>query len=65
MAGTMEAAMFIMCVCTCACMYIHACAHVHGGVPTQPHPHTPTYPPPGVYPQISKNSIRLEQIKIF
>ena len=72
MAATMEAAMFIMCVCTCACMYIHACAHVHScmctcawDAPTQPHPHTPTYPPPGVYPQISKNSIRLEQIKIF
>ena len=68
MAATMEAAMFIMfnmhaCVCArvCACVSVHVC----GGYP-HPTPPPPTHPPPrGVLPQISKNAIRLERIKIF
>ena len=67
MAATMEAAMFNMHACVCAC--VRMCVHVRmcvGGAPTQPHPHPPTHPPPrGVPPQISKNTIRLERIKIF
>ena len=79
MAATMEAAMFIMfnmhaCVCARACVCVRTCV---GGTPTQPyshpptHPtlppstHPPTHPPGGVPPQISKNVIRLERIKIF
>ena len=67
MAATMEAAMFIMfnmhaCVCARACACMHA--HVRGGCP-HPTPPPPTHPPGGVPPQISKNAIKLEQIKIF
>ena len=73
MAATMEAAMFIMfnmhaCVCAhaCTCVCVHARAHVRGGC-LHPTPSPPTHPPtpPGGYPQISKNAIRLERIKIF
>ena len=69
MAATMEAAMFIMfnmhaCMCAhaCACVRARARVHVRGGCP-----HPPTHPPTrgGTPPQISKNAIRLERIKIF
>ena len=69
------------CMCARACMCMRACARVHmnGGVPppnptptpTPTHPTPPPPPPPpthpagGVPPQISKNAIRLERIKIF
>ena len=68
MAATMEAAIFIMfnkhaCVCACACACVHARVHAHmcGRCPHPtplPHTHPPT-------PQISKNAIILERIKIF
>ena len=63
------------CLSCLTCM--HVCAHVRartcvrvrmcvGGAPTQPHTHPPTHPTPrGGPPQISKNAIRLERIKIF
>ena len=56
------------CMHVCAHMRVHACMHVHmctcvAGASTQPNPHPPT--PQGVPPQISKNAIRLERIKIF
>ena len=51
---------------------IHVCAHVRACACTRawgcphPTPPPPTHPPPrGGTPQISKNAIRLEQIKIF
>ena len=68
------------CVCAraCACVRARACVRVRKCVgvppsnptpthpPTQPHRHPPTHPPPrGVPPQISKNAIRLERIKMF
>ena len=56
----------LTCMHVCAHMHAHACMRVH--VRTQPPPNpTPTHPPPprGVPPQISKNAIRLERIKIF
>ena len=69
MAATMEAAMFIMfnmhaCVCAraCTCVRARACPHVRGGCP---HPTPPLPTPQGGAPQISKNAIRLERIKIF
>ena len=73
MAATMEAAMFIMfnmhaCVRArvCACVRMRARVHVRGGCPhPTPPPPPPTHPPGGVPSQISKNAIRLEQIKIF
>ena len=73
MAATMEAAMFIMfnmhaCVCARACVRACACAcaRAWGVPPPNPTPtHPPTHPPGGVPPQISKNAIRLERIKIF
>ena len=78
MAATMEAAMFIMfnmhaCVCTraCACVRVRVHVHMRGGCPHPPPPPPPTHPPThpptqgGVPPQISKNVIRLERIKIF
>ena len=43
-----------VCMCMCTCM---------GGAPTQLHSHPPT--PQGGTPQISKNTIKLEQIEIF
>ena len=58
------------CLSCLTCM--HVCAHVRAcafactcvwGVPP-PNP-SPTYPPPRGYPQISKNAINLERIKIF
>ena len=69
MAATMEAAMFIM-FNMHACMYVRMRVRMHtyvGGAPTYPTPtHPPTHPPGwGVPPQISKNAIRLERIKIF
>ena len=69
MAATMEAAMFIMfnmhaCVCARAYACVRARAHVRGGCP-HPTPPPPTHPPGGVPPQISKNAIKLERIKIF
>ena len=71
MAATMEAAMFIMfnmhaCVYACVCGHACMCACVWGVPPPNPNPtHPPTLPPGGVPPQISKNAIRLERIKIF
>ena len=61
MAATMEAAMFIM-----FNMHACVCARMWGVPPLNPTP-TPTHPPthPGGTPQISKNAIRLERIKIF
>ena len=61
------------CLSCLTCIHVRACVCVHvrtcmGGAPTQPHPHPPTHPPtqpPGGAPQISKNVIRLERIKIF
>ena len=46
---------------------VHVCVHTCvGSAPTQPHPHPPNHPPPrGGTPQVSKNAIRLERIKIF
>ena len=55
--------------CMHVCAHVRVCMHVCmcvGGAPTQPHPYSPTHPPPrGVPPQISKNMIRLERIEIF
>ena len=63
------------CLSCLTCMHVHVCARAcvrvrmrtcMGGAPTQPHPHPPTHPPlRGGPPQISKNAIRLERIKIF
>ena len=51
------------CVCTCACMKMLICV---GVVPTNSHPHLPTIPIlKGGTPQISKNSISLEQIEMI
>ena len=50
-----------------ACVHVCACARAWGVPPPNPH-HPPTHPPTpqgGVPPQISKNAIRLERIKIF
>ena len=55
MATTMEAAMFIM--------FNMRAWEVPPPNPTPTHP--PIHPPEGVPPQISKNAIRLERIKIF
>ena len=67
-ATIMEAAMFIMfnmCVHVHACMHVCVCVHAWGCY-TQPHPHpTPPHPPLGGTSRISKNYIKLEQIKIF
>ena len=58
----MEAAMFIM-FNMHACVRTYVRVHVRTWMGVAP---TPTHPPPrGVPPQISKNAIRLEQIKIF
>ena len=53
-------------VCACVCVCARAHAHVRGGCP-HPTPPPPTHPPTprGGTPQISKNAIRLERIKIF
>ena len=76
MAATMEAAMFIMfnmhacvcaraCVCVCVRVCMCTCARAWGVPPPNPTPtHPPTHPQGGA-PQISKNAIRLERIKIF
>ena len=55
----------LTCMHVCACMRacVCACARAWGVPPLNPTPHPPT--PRGVPPQISKNAIRLEQIKIF
>ena len=68
MAATMEAAMFIMfnmhaCMRARACVCVRARAHMRGGCP-HPIPPPPTHQG-GVPPQISKNAIILERIKIF
>ena len=56
----------LTCMHVCVHVHAHAPVHVRGWCPTQPHPHPPTHPSPqGRYPQISKNAIRLERIKIF
>ena len=55
-----------MCVCVCAHVYVHACMHErppHTPTPTATSIHPPH--PQGRTPRISKNSITLEQIKIF
>ena len=62
MAATMEAEMFnmhacaYMHVCACMCTYVWQCPH-----PTSP----PSTHSQGDTLEISKNAIRLEQIKIF
>ena len=55
----------LTCMHVCVHMHVHACIRMHvctciGGAPTHP----PTHPPGGT-PQISKNAVRLERIKIF
>ena len=53
-------------VCARVRAYACACARAWGVPPPNPTPtHPPTHPPGGVPPQISKNAIRLERIKIF
>ena len=64
----MEAAMFIM---FNMCVHVHACMHVcvctcMGLLPPNPNPTQPDlHPPLGGTSRISKNYIKLEQIKIF
>ena len=55
MAATMEAAMFNMHACVCK----RACAHVHGGAPTQPQPQWVKTC------EITKNLIKLDLIEII
>ena len=57
----------LTCMHVCAHVRARAHAHVRGGCPNPipPPPHPPIHPPGGVPPQISKNAIRLERIKIF
>ena len=56
--------------CMHVCAHVRACAcagaSVWGVPPPNPTPKSPpTHPPGGVPPQISKNAIKLERIKIF